>query len=318
MLEAAGDVADIARLLGYEKIALFGGSFGSHWSMAVLREHPDLVERALLHGMEGPDHTYDMPSGVLAALERMAKAAEASEQLRDRVPEEGLIEAFKGVLESVREDPFDIDVRHPRTGEDVPVRIDHLSLRDLALGTTTRVSSRNGMPRWPLDLLRLIEGDFEPAARALLADRGESDLPTASFFMLDCGSGISPERAKVLNADPAIEVVGDLGWFYRTACPSWDADLGDAFRAGFRTDVPTLIVHGTWDVNTPLENALECIPMFSDHRFVPVEGGSHGALWEAMRHDHGFRDAVMAFLATGAQDELPDQVVLPPLEWQRP
>lgn len=48
------------------------GSFGSHWGMAVMRYHPEVGARAVLTGMEGPDHTYDSPGGVLASLERMA------------------------------------------------------------------------------------------------------------------------------------------------------------------------------------------------------------------------------------------------------
>lgn len=49
-----------------------GGSFGSHWSMAILRNHPELVARALLSAMEGPDHTYDHPGWILNAQERVA------------------------------------------------------------------------------------------------------------------------------------------------------------------------------------------------------------------------------------------------------
>ena len=60
VIEAAADVNDVRRLLGYEKIALLGGSFGSHWGMTVMRFHPEAVERAVLHGMEGPDHTYSL------------------------------------------------------------------------------------------------------------------------------------------------------------------------------------------------------------------------------------------------------------------
>lgn len=70
--EAAADVADVARVLGYDRITLWGVSFGSHWAMAVLRDHPALVAWALLGGMEGPDHTYDMPSGILDGLRRVA------------------------------------------------------------------------------------------------------------------------------------------------------------------------------------------------------------------------------------------------------
>jgi pimeloyl-ACP methyl ester carboxylesterase len=309
VVEAAADVDDVRRLLGYEKIALIGGSFGSHWGMTVLRHHPDAVARALLHGMEGPDHTYDSPSGVLGALERIAARAEASPALAERVPEDGLIEALRFVIQSVEEQPFELEV----DGRSVPITAE--GLRGIALGYEGRVASRQSVAGWPKDVIRLYEGEFEAAARAIAGNRGESGLPTASFFQLDCGSGITAARLAKLESDPAIEIVGDLSWFYEAACPAWNADLGDGFRADFTTKVPTVIVHGTWDVSTPFTNALELLGCFENLHFVPVEGGTHGALREAMQNDPAFADAVMAFLFEGETEALPDSIELPPIEW---
>lgn len=319
VIEAAADVDDVRRLLGFEKITLSGGSFGSHWGMAIMRYHPDSVARALLTGMEGPDHTYDMPSGVLAALERMAAEAELSPQLVAHVPEEGLIEAFRALIRDVEKHPVELEVEHPSTGEPTLVTLEADDFRSAALGLTSRPSSRRGAVTWAADILTLLGGDFEEIARRKLSDAGGGgSIGTASFFMLDCGSGITEERLAVLNADPAAEVVGDLGWWYRTACSAWGSDLGDGFRRGFETDIPTVIVHGTWDVNTPFENALELLPAFGDAQFIVVEGGSHGALGEAMRHSPAFSEAISAFLTRGARDDLPAIVELPPLGWAGP
>jgi pimeloyl-ACP methyl ester carboxylesterase len=64
--ECAHDVADLANALGYEKITLNGTSFGSQWSFAVMRLHPEIVARAVLSGVEPLDHSYDMPSYIVA------------------------------------------------------------------------------------------------------------------------------------------------------------------------------------------------------------------------------------------------------------
>ena len=68
-----------------------------------MRYHPEIVERAVLHGLEGPDHTYDSPAGLLKALERIAAEAEVSPALEGRLPEEGLIGALRFVIESLDE-----------------------------------------------------------------------------------------------------------------------------------------------------------------------------------------------------------------------
>jgi pimeloyl-ACP methyl ester carboxylesterase len=270
VIEAAGDIDDVRRLLGYDKIALLGGSFGSHWGMTVIRYYPEIVARAVLHGLEGPNHTYDSPTGVLAALEKIAAQAEASPELADCIPEEGLVGALRFVIESTDEGPFDIEI------DGKPVRITADGLRGMALGYDHSVKSRRSVVGWPGDVMRLYEGEFEPVARAILEGQRNVGLPTASFFQLDCGSGITADRLADLQKDPAIEVVGNLSRFYEVACSAWNSDLGDDFRGDFTTDVPTLIVHGTWDVSTPFSNAIELAPCFKNLHFVPVEGGTLG------------------------------------------
>ena len=320
VIEAAADVADAARALGYDSIIIVGGSFGSHWGMAVMRYHPELVARAVLSGMEGPNHTYDSPTGVLNALKRLAAAAEDSDELKPLIPEGGIIAALETVRERLGKGPVSVTVPDPETGKEETLRFTVLNVPGWADGYTRGVGSREGAPTWPADILRLYYGDFESVAKVLLERRGSGggNFQTASYFMLDCGSGITSERLAELKADPAKRLVGDKTWWYQTSCAPWEADLGDEFRQNFDTDIPTVIVHGNWDISTPYENALELAPHFTNGKLVTVVGGSHGALSEAIDLDPEFGDLLVNFLLTGDISVLPDSVVLPPLEWVVP
>ncbi len=113
-------------------------------------------------------------------------------------------------------------------------------------------------------------------------------------------------------------MVGPIGWFYRAACPAWGSDLGEAFRQNFETDIPAVLVHGNWDLSTPLENALELAPFFKNGQLVIVRGGSHGAMREALKESESFRDALMRFIVTGDSSALPDELELPAIEWEVP
>lgn len=113
-------------------------------------------------------------------------------------------------------------------------------------------------------------------------------------------------------------VVGPTAWFYRVACPVWDVDLGDGFRTGFRTKVPTLVVHGDWNLSTPYGNAVEIMPAFGNGKLVTVERGTHGALEEAMEASDDFRDGVIRFLRTGEMSGVPEWVELPRVDWVVP
>jgi pimeloyl-ACP methyl ester carboxylesterase len=166
-------------------------------------------------------------------------------------------------------------------------------------------------------VLALHDGNYEEAAKDKAEDRtGPPSFPTAGFFMLDCASDITPEREKELDNDPAVDLIGKPGAeVYQHACPVWDVDLGDDFRTGFEIDVPTVMVHGTWDLSTPLMNAERLQPAFTNGTLVPVKRGTHGAFWEARDASDVFAEGIDHFLRTGDRSQVPDTVTLPEVNW---
>lgn len=318
VLEAAADLDDVRKAFGYERIVLWGGSFGSHWAMATMRRFPQIVERAVLRGMEGPDHTYDMPSYVLNSIKRLAAEADAAPALQDLVPPGGMMAAFEKVIERVAAEPVVVSVKDPKTGAEQRVRFGPEDVRGMADGYTASASSRSGMQTWVSDILTLYRGDFTAAAELRVRDREIENFRTASYYMLDCGSGITPARSAQIASDPAVAIVGPLGFNYRAACPVWDIDLGNDFRKNFDTQIPTVIAQGDYDVSTPMENALELAPHFKRSKFVVVRGGSHPALDDAMDASPEFANAVLTFALTGDMSSLPAEVTLPPINWLVP
>lgn len=321
VIEAAADVRDVAHAFGEDRVIVWGVSFGSHWGMAVLRYHPDLVARAVLSGMEGPDHTYDRPTGILNAIERYAEEAERSAAVRQRFPD-GIMAAIDTIRTRLAAQSITVEVPDPDSGESREMTFGSASVPGLIDGYTSNIGSRSEVAGWPADIYRIYTGDFEHVARTRFANAGPTgpsrSYRTAAFFMLDCSSGITAPRLEEYRNDPAIPYVGDRSRFYRGACPPWKADLGDAFRDFFDTEVPTAIVHGDRDMSTPYENALELAPHFKRGKLVTIAGGSHGALREAMEADTAFAEAIWTFVRTGDLDVLPDSVALPPVEWEVP
>jgi pimeloyl-ACP methyl ester carboxylesterase len=311
VIEAATDVNDVRKALGYDKIVIWGGSFGSHWGMAIMRYYPEIVERAILRGMEGPDHTYDHPGHLWNVYERVAEEAENAPELKGFVPEGGLIQAIETVIRRVEKRPFKITVTNSETNESQDVLFDGESIKRLARGYS------RGLPGWPTDVITLFNGDFSKAAEGIVRRYKNSgrSFRTASFYMLDCGSGITNRRLAEYNSDPSLKILGRMNWGYTAGCSVWGSDLGDEFRQNFETDIPTVIVHGTWDTSTPYENALELVPYFKNSKFIPVNRGPHGAILAVLRVSKQFKKGIMKFAETGDMSELPDKVEMPPVEW---
>jgi pimeloyl-ACP methyl ester carboxylesterase len=314
VIEAAADINDVRKALGYKKVIIWGGSFGSHWGMTFMRHYPEAVERAILRGMEGPDHTYDHPGHLWNVYKRVAEEAEKAPELKELIPEGGLIKAIKTVVKRIEGKPFKVAVAIQGTNESQEVLFDAASARRLARGYS------RGLTAWPADVITLYNGDFSKAAEKAVGrylNSGRS-FRTASYWMLDCGSGITQERLAEYRADPAVKIIGLGSWGYITGCTVWGSDLGDEFRQNFETNIATVIVHGTWDTSTPYENALELVPYFKNSKFIPVIRGPHGAIRAAMRASEQFRRGVMHFAATGDMSELPDKVEMPPVDWVIP
>jgi pimeloyl-ACP methyl ester carboxylesterase len=314
VLEAAEDVNDVRKALGYDKIIVWGGSFGSHWGMNLMRLHPEVVERAILRGMEGPDHTYDHPGHLWNVYRRVAEEAEGATELRGMIPEGGLIAALETIVARTESEPFTVTVTDREDNSQHEVLLDGQSIKRLSRGYS------GGLSSWPADVITMSRGDFSEAAETLhrrSSGAGRS-FRTASYFMLDCGSGITAERLAEYNSDPAMAVLSRMNWSYVAGCPVWGSDLGDDFRQNFETRIPTVIVQGTWDTSTPYENALELVPYFKNSKFIPVIRGPHGAIRAAMDASEEFRAGILHFAASGETSQLPDTVTMPPVRWRVP
>lgn len=263
--QSADDVDLLRRLLGAERIRLEGGSYGSHLSMSVMRRHGAHVQRAILSGPEGPDHTYKLPSTLERHLDHLAALAAASPALDGRVPDlKGLMRAAHERLER---EPAAVEVDGRRV---VVGRF------DAELVTSIAIADTSALAKLPARYLALEAGDARwlggPALR----------LRTGRFFSLmsahmDAASGASPERRARIAREAPQTLLGDA---VNLPLPDVEAalghpDLGEEFRSDLRTDVPTLITTGDLDARTPTANALELLPGFRAGHHVEVTGAGH-------------------------------------------
>ena len=314
-LEASADVKDLATSLGYDKIQILGNSYGSHWGLNVTRYFPNIVARATFSAIEGPDHTYDMPSEVLNVLEAIALDAGQHPNLHKHMPKEGLIKAYKQKIDDLNQTPITVRTQHPGTNELFDYLLDGDDLKDLLFGYNSGVRWRYQMKNWPIDILKIINGDYSQAVQELMFMKFSTSLNEAAYYQTDCASGLSKERGEVLRNDEAYRIIGKTWSYYDHVCSFWDADLGDEFRSPFTSDVPTLLVHGTWDAYTPISNALEVLPMLNNGKLIVIKGGSHGALREAKEDNDEFAQSIHQWLSSGNMNNLPNSVTLSKLKW---
>lgn len=305
-VESAADVDALRQALGYRSMALVGGSYGSHLALQVMRRYPGTVDRVVLYGVEGPDQTWDDPDGVLAALQRIARATEAqAAALGLRIPDGGVLGAWSRVLQRLQAQPRQVVVKHDGTTERVVVDAELVRLM-----IRHKAGSHDHPTAWPQMILAMDRGDFSQAARAAL-DYRKLRLDDPMHWSMDCASGISEARRRRYEQAPAARLLGDINREYAMLCDVWPArDLGEAYRANVVSSIPTLVFQGTWDVSTPLENARETVATLRRGQLVTVVGGNHGVLYNLYDHWPPMRDLMRRFLS-GQAVRAPARLVMP-------
>ena len=298
--ECAHDVAELRKSLGYDKITLNGTSFGSQWSFAVMRLHPEIVARALLSGIEPLDCGYDMPSYVFAAVQRMWRTIDQDPAFKPYLPKGGMAEAARVVIERLERKPLRIEVAD----------------RETAKKKTIGVFGAADFP-WndPQQILALYHGH---TARWKLIATARS-FPRQSRIrligpLIDSSLGVTPERRHRLWTDPATRYLGRGNFApYLATANIWPSpDVGDDFRRPVLNKIPVVFAQGDWDTQTPIENMFEIAPFFLNSRVIIAERGGHGVLGPIARQHPKVWAELVEFLRTGDMGGIPVRVRLKP------
>lgn len=300
----ADDVDDLRRALGYERISLFGGSFGSQWSLAVMRFHPEIVARAVLSSVEPLNNGFDMPSHVFAALQRIAYDADREPGLAPYLPEGGMMEAIRALRQRFAAGPIRVKVRDEAGREQVVA----LGAEDLQLALLARTAEAE---HWPAFILSLYHGRYEDWARQTARDRGAGPA-TLIGPLADSSLGVTAKREHQMRTDPAVDLLGAWNFASNLASAAdWPTpDMGDAVRLPRVTATPVVFVHGDWDTSTPIENTLGLLPYFPNGHAILVHRAGHDGTFYQLRENPAARQAIYDFLRTGETKGLPTEITL--------
>lgn len=308
----AADVDDLRRALGYDRISLFGGSFGSQWSLAVMRFHPDIVARAVLSSVEPLNNGFDMPSHIFAALQRIAFDADRDPGLAPWLPKGGLMAAVRALHQRFAGGPIRVNVRDAAGKARAVV----LGVEDLQLALLAHTDEAE---HWPAFILSLYHGHYDGWARQTIEDRRAGPV-TLIGPLADSSLGVSADREYQMRTDPALDLLGT--WNFEAnlvSAPDWPTpDMGDAVRLPRVTPIPVVFVHGDWDTSTPIENTRGLLPYFPNGHAILVHRAGHDGAFYQLRESPAAKQALYDFLRTGETRGLPTEVTLAAPRFEAP
>ena len=269
--ESARDLEDLRKALGVPKLSLLAGSYGTHLALATIRLFESSIDRAVLFGIQGPDHMERLPRDFQEVLAQIDQLVKRTPLLAARMP--SFLGAIQIVLQKLEREPERVEGVDPATGERRMVTVGKF---DLQCFTRNLLSSRDQISRLPGLYLAMLRGDFRELATSSLTSRRSASPPAVDFTMR-CASGASSARREKVRTQLTETLLGITADFpMPDICDAWGIpELGPDFRAPLSSTVPVLFVSGTLDAHTPPSNAKEVLAGFPNGRHLVVDGGAH-------------------------------------------
>src|SRR5690242_15426547 len=165
---AMDDIDDVRAALGYDRINLFGGSYGTRAALTYLKRHPQHVRTATLQGVS-PTNQFmpvDFPQQTERALQGVLSECVADEECNKAFP--NIKAETQAVLAQLIKAPVEVEIQKPQSSERVTVKLS----RDLA-AEAIRYMLYGPVPasRIPLIIHLAAQGNFAPLARTALLYR---------------------------------------------------------------------------------------------------------------------------------------------------
>lgn len=269
---SARDVGLVLAQLGMEHVQVWGRSYGSHLAIAVDRLHPGLVDRLVLVGPEGPDHTLKLHSHVDAALARLDEAI--ARHRADAAATPSFSARLEVVLKKLGSAPVVAELRVPARPEPVEVGVSAWDIQMLVWNAMNDQHRVADLPRLLSDMER---GEFSEVARIAGARRATMSLSIPMNRIMDLACGASPDRVRLSVAQAKDSLLGGVPNFGLLETGDvWDVhDIGQARWHGQMSGTPALIVVGDLDARTPIENIPDVKRVLPNSAVITVRNATH-------------------------------------------
>jgi pimeloyl-ACP methyl ester carboxylesterase len=264
--------------LGYERINLWGGSYGTRAALAYARQFPDRVRRVVLDGAAPTELKLPLYVGRDAqrALERIYSECAADPACSKAFPQGA--GALRALLSRLQAGPLPVTVTHPHTGERVTLDM-HREGFVSALRSLLYVPELTAL--LPLLIERAAAGDWGPfitASLTLAEGMGEDRIPLGMFLAVVCAEDVPQINAQEATALNQNTFFGS-GWLDATieTCKFWPhANLGPEYFEPNLGPEPTLVLSGEIDPVLPPEWGELVAKRLPNARHLVVKGLAHG------------------------------------------
>ena len=275
---AMDDLDDVRAHLGYERVNLYGGSYGTRAALVYLRRHGNRVRTMILDGVAPTDMRLPLFTARDAqrALDKLLTDCEADQACRQAFP--ALAARVRGLLERLEREPPVVRVVHPRTGIAEDVRVNARVVASILFSALYSPVTASIVPTLVDHAERNeFQGLF---ALGLAGDSTDENMSVGMQLSVLC----SEDAARVTPTDVQHATAGMVFGSHLLgnqlkACDLWPRGTVDpSYYEPVVSDVPALVLSGDLDPVTPPNWGEAVVKHLSHGRHITVPGTGHGVI----------------------------------------
>ena len=301
---AAHDLEQVRRALGYRQVNVWGGSYGTRLGQAYARAYPDSVRSLVLDGVAAPDQV--IPAGGRdgqAALDGLFAACARDAACNKAYP--NLRAEFDALAAKVDAGNVRLSLPNPRTAEQTEFTMSSQRF----LGTVHNILySPADARRLPFLIHSASRGRWQPfvARQNLAGDFGnDASMSMLLHFAVVCAEDVPRFTPELMKSDAAV-IAKPLAEMIPKLCQDIKVPAVP-YVAPSRIEAPALLLSGALDPVTPPHRAETAAKSMARAQHVVVANAGHGVsqLGCAPRLLRAFLDQPQAKLDAACMAEIP-------------
>ncbi len=275
-VETAADINDLWRVLGYERVNLYGTSSGTRTILTVMRNHPEGVRSVILDSVFPPQvNLYSTVSQNYARVFSLM-FADCAAQTRCSTQYPDLEGMFFQLVDELNVNPVNLELSSGTVLMDGGVFMEALGLS---------FYSTADIPLAPMRIQQAANGNFSglaPWLESMFTDTGNFMAMGFEWSMM-CNEEVPFESfalGRELAAELPVQIADYFDSYYEfTLCESWQSGIADPVEnTAVVSDIPALIFSGGYDPVTPPEWSRMAAETLSNHFYYEFPGLSHGIM----------------------------------------
>lgn len=275
---AMDDLDDVRAHLGYDKINIYGGSYGTRAALEYLRRHEAHVRALVIDGVAPPELRLPLffPRDAQRALDLLLADCEKDEVCRKQYP--GLGQRVRALVERLDKQPVKVRLVHPRTGVAEDVEFKGGFIAGAMFGALYSPLASSLIPAL---IERAERNDFQGVlALGMMNDSLGDNMAIGMQMSVLCAEDAPRITAEEYQRASESTTFGKhLTEMRKKVCDFWPrGTVEPGYYQPVTSSVPTLLLSGELDPVTPPSWAEMVQKRFPNSRHLVAPGTGHGVI----------------------------------------